>query len=124
MGRDSPSRESVDLTRFPVTEDASDSAALFIAMPRGDVCWVRLNSFHPAFALLAELVPRSRGFVPVAELQEQVERLRLAVHLLIAGWIEYEHNISGACRRRVEDAREDWGREVRNLLCDPEMCGW
>jgi hypothetical protein len=107
---------SPDLNRFTFSEEHIDSAVVFAARAQVNQVSVCLNRSHPAFSFLSDLAsgPDSEK-LDRQELWVRYRQLHAGARLMIAAWIEHEHQLSGPRRRRAEEAREDWGRTMRRL---------
>lgn len=92
-----------------------DSAAFFEVKETGAEICVVLNSSHPAYKAIEQaltVTERTRdGSKPL--LREDAG----AVALLLRAWSDVERRSpDGERKRRLQEAREDWGRIARDLL--------
>lgn len=109
-----------------------DVPSFFSVRPQGGVILITLNTSHPAYGHLLEVLEDlENSDLEVSDLSEteaknQVEFLsgRLVnawrgLKLLMAAWARYEdEQPDGPRRLRVQDSRTEWGRVARDFLMD------
>lgn len=88
------------------TSSELDGAAAFSVKLQGGGLWIVLNKLHPIYPLLA----------PLADTDPQDNRELDAVALLLRAWAHTEIIRGGAAERCAVEAREHWGRMLRDLL--------
>lgn len=102
-----------------VFADASlESSAFFSVKPKGGAIIITLNTNHPAYQHLIEVL-ESEGEeeMEVEELRDRLVNAWRGLKLLLEAWARYEdEQPSGPLRHRVQDARSDWGRVARQFL--------
>lgn len=108
--------------KFRVSSGPLDSSALFTTVEMsGDQIEILLNSAHPAFPLLSHAIAEdSVHGLEWTDARVRLSQLQEAMVLLLRGWAQYERELGGIRRTRAEEAREDWGRVVRRLLCSDD----
>ena len=107
-----------DGIKYVFNESEVETSAFFSVRPRGGAVIITLNTAHPAFRHLIELLdtPNPENLTP----EELVARLNNAwrgLKLLLEAWARYEdEQPEGPRRNQVQDARGDWGRVARQFL--------
>ena len=107
-----------DGIKFVFNESDLETSAFFSVRPRGGALIVTLNTTHPAYDHLIEILdtPNLENQSP----EELVARLNNAwkgLKLLLEAWARYEdEQPEGPRRNQVQDARNDWGRVARQFL--------
>lgn len=102
-----------------VFADASlESSAFFSVKPKGGAIIITLNTNHPAYKHLIEVL-QSEGEeeMEVEELRGRLVNAWRGLKLLLEAWARYEDEQPlGSLRHKVQDARSDWGRVARQFL--------
>ncbi len=104
--------------KYIFTHGEIETPAFFSVRTRGGALIITLNTSHPAYKHLMEILDDS----DIEELTEEVLRSRLTnawrgLRLLLEAWARYEdEQIDGPPRQRVQDSRSDWGRVARQFL--------
>ena len=107
-----------DGIKFVFNESDMETSAFFSVRPRGGALIVTLNTSHPAFDHLIELLdtPDPEGLPP----EDLVARLNNAwkgLKLLLEAWARYEdEQPEGPRRSQAQDTRNDWGRVARQFM--------
>lgn len=100
----------------------SGSPAFFDVQSRGGSVIVALNTTHPAYKHLVEVLQKEVTTASVEELQERLALARDGLELLLFAWARYEdEQPDGPRRTRAQEARYDWGRVAREFLEDEEL---
>jgi hypothetical protein len=107
--------------KYLFVEAPADSPAFFSVQPKGGAIIITLNTNHPAYPRLVDVLEGGVEQEPDKESQEDVvERLNRALNglkLLLMAWARYEDELpDGPMRQRAQDARLDWGRIARQFL--------
>ncbi len=94
-----------------------DTPAFFSVKPSGGALLITLNTKHPAYKHLMEILDD----IDLEGLTEEVLRSRLTnawrgLRLLLEAWARYEDEQDGSARERIQDSRNDWGRVARQFL--------
>lgn len=94
-----------------------ETQAFFTVKLRGGAIVVTLNTNHPAYNHLVEVLEQAEPTGDVAKLQERLERAADGLKLLLSAWARYEdEQPDGRPRSQAADARTDWGRMARRFL--------
>ncbi len=102
--------------KYTFAHAASSSAAFFDVKSRGGAIIVTLNTSHPAYEHLIEVLEEELEEADVETLKSRLIRARDGLKLLLTAWARYEDEQSDKQRSRVQDARWDWGRMARDFL--------
>jgi hypothetical protein len=110
-----------DSLKYVFVEAATDSPAFFSVQPKGGAIIITLNTTHPAYPRLVDVLESAVEEVPAnSSAEEVVQRLNRALDglkLLLMAWARYEdEQPDGPMRQRAQDARIDWGRIARRFL--------
>ena len=101
--------------------DLSGSPAFFDVQSRGGKILITLNTRHPAYDRLIEVLEDDVEGVDVEELRRRLIRAGQGLDLLLSAWARYEdEQRDGPLKRQVQDARWDWGRMARDFLEDED----
>jgi hypothetical protein len=103
--------------KFEFVEARLDSSAAFFSVElRGGVLFVKLNTTHPAYAHLIEVLDASAAEASEADLRDRLTRARDGLKLLLMAWARYEDETEGRQRERLQDIRNQWGRMARDFM--------
>lgn len=99
--------------KFQFAESPTDSPAFFSVMPRGGVIILTLNTRHPVYDHLIEVLER----VDHGSTEDRLQNAREGLKLLLEAWARYEdEQPEGTRRDAAMDARTDWGRVARHFF--------
>ena len=107
-----------DGIKFLFIEGSLETSAFFSVRPKGGALIIVLNTAHPAYKHLIELLdaPNPENL----SLDELVARLTNAwqgLKLLLEAWARFEDELpEGPRREQAQDVRSDWGRVARLFL--------
>lgn len=98
------------------------SAAFFQVKNRGTGSIIlTLNTGHPVYDSLIEVLEESTAGVPVEDLRARLGNARDGLKTLLIAWARYEDELpEGARRQAAQNARDDWGRVARVFLTDDD----
>ncbi|MGJ7533159.1 MULTISPECIES: hypothetical protein [unclassified Variovorax] len=110
-----------DSLKYVFVEAATDSPAFFSVQPKGGAIIITLNTTHPAYPRLVDVLESGIDEDAAQATPEQtIARLNRALNglkLLLMAWARYEdEQPDGPIRARAQDARIDWGRIARRFL--------
>ena len=93
----------------------------FSVSSRGGVLTVLLNSNHPAYEYLIEVLEldeenRDGSDNDVEDLRSRLRKARKGLDLLLMAWARYEDELPSRQREWAQDARTDWGRIARDFM--------
>lgn len=94
-----------------------ESPAFFTVKSRGGKILISLNSNHPAYHKLVEVLEESTSDSDEAELKQRLNNASEGLKLLLMAWARYEdEQPDGKLKSNVQDARQDWGRIAKQFL--------
>ena len=107
-----------DGIKFLFNESSLETSAFFSVRPRGGALIITLNTAHPAYMHLIELLDTSDPEnLSSEELLARLTNAWKGLKLLLEAWARYEdEQPEGPRRERAQDARSDWGRVARHFL--------
>ncbi len=94
------------------------NAAFFQVKNRGTGSIVlALNTGHPVYDSLIEVLEESTAGVSPEELRRRLGKARDGLKTLLIAWARYEDELpEGARRQAAQNTRDDWGRVARDFL--------
>jgi Histidine kinase-, DNA gyrase B-, and HSP90-like ATPase len=105
-----------DSLKYVFAEASLDTWAFFSVQPRGGAIIVTLNTRHPAYSRLVDVLERNRSEQSIETLQERLNNALDGLKLLLMAWARYEDEQVAVKREHAQDARVDWGRIARRFL--------
>lgn len=100
--------------KYLFAEAPFESDAFFIVSPRGGTINIILNTRHPAFENLVEVLEKNPN---VSVYEERLNKAAEGLKLLLMAWARYEDELpDGPMKEHAQDARKDWGRIARIFL--------
>ncbi len=107
-----------DGIKFVFNESDLETSAFFSVRPRGGALIITLNTSHPAYDHLIELLDAPDfDNQPPEDLVARLNNAWKGLKLLLEAWARYEdEQPEGPRRNQVQDARSDWGRVARQFL--------
>jgi hypothetical protein len=97
-----------------------ETAAFFSVKPKAGVLIVTLNTAHPAYDKLVDILEEDVEGVDAASLRERLTNALDGLKVLLTAWARYEDELEGVRRQNAQDARNDWGRIARGFLASEE----
>jgi hypothetical protein len=105
-----------DSLKYVFAEASIDSPAFFSVQPRGGALIITLNTRHPAYSRLVDVLERDKKDQSTQSLEERLNNALNGLKLLLMAWARYEDEQDSARREDAQDARVDWGRIARRFL--------
>lgn len=105
-----------DSLKYVFAEASLDSPAFFSVQPRGGALIVTLNTRHPAYSRLVDVLERNQADQSAEVLKERLNNALQGLKLLLMAWARYEDEQDTSRREAAQDARVDWGRIARRFL--------
>ena len=102
--------------KYQFVEAALESPAFFTVEPRSGTVLVKLNTNHPAYDNLVEVLEAETEEADVDELRERLQNAREGLRLLLLAWARYEDELPDVRRDTAQEARYDWGRVAKQFL--------
>ena len=105
-----------DSLKYVFAEASIDSPAFFSVQPRGGALIITLNTRHPAYSRLVDVLERDKKDQSTQSLEERLNNALNGLKLLLMAWARYEDEQDTVRREGAQDARVDWGRIARRFL--------
>ena len=107
-----------DGLKYVFAEADLESSAFFSVKQKGGSIIISLNTNHPAFGSLVEVLEKGAGDDDdVASLRERLVTAAGGLKLLLMAWARYEDEQPDGPRRiQAQETRQDWGRLARQFL--------
>jgi hypothetical protein len=105
-----------DSLKYLFAEASLDSSAFFSVQPRGGALIVTLNTRHPAYSRLVDVLEKDQSDQSIETLKERLNNALEGLKLLLMAWARYEDEQDTAGREAAQDTRVDWGRIARRFL--------
>jgi hypothetical protein len=117
QAKDLSARTINDGLKYTFAEADLETAAFFSIKPRGGAIIVTLNTNHPAYNKLVEVMEKDMDNVDAETLRYRLSNSLEGLKLLLMAWARYEDEQPfGPRRDRVQETRHDWGRIAREFL--------
>ncbi len=91
-------------------QSAQSSAAFFDVESLPNVIQVALNTSHPVYSHLYDVMHPDVEDMTEEEVRERLRKAAAAFRVLVYSWARYEEEQNERDRRRVRDARVEWGK--------------
>lgn len=107
-----------DGLKYTFAEADLETPAFFSVKPRGGAIIVTLNTSHPAYDKLVEVMEKDVDNVDAEILRTRLSNSLEGLKLLLMAWARYEDEQpdGSKLRQAAQDARVDWGRIARQFL--------
>jgi hypothetical protein len=105
-----------DSLKYVFAEASIDSPAFFSVQPRGGALIITLNTRHPAYSRLVDVLESDKKDQSTQSLEERLNNALNGLKLLLMAWARYEDEQDSTGREGAQDARVDWGRIARRFL--------
>jgi len=102
--------------KYTFAHASSSSAAFFDVTSRGGAIIITLNTSHPAYEHLIEVLEDDFDEADLEALKLRLIRARDGLKLVLTAWARYEDEQPDKQRTRIQDSRWDWGRMARDFL--------
>lgn len=105
--------------KYLFAKTALEGDAFFTVRPRGGSINVLLNTRHPAFEHLVEVLDESVEGYNAKDLGGRLKQASEGMKLLLMAWARYEDELpDGPMKEKAQEARNDWGRVAKGFLRD------
>ena len=105
-----------DQRKFEFVHSEVETEAFFTVRSKGGAILIQLNTTHPAYDHLVELLEQDPDESDVEALRSRMRKSHRGLKLLIEAWARYEDELPEAQKDRARQARSDWGRVARQFL--------
>lgn len=93
-----------------------ESDAFFTVRPSGGAITIGLNTRHPAYKNLVELLDEDTDNCDINNLKERLAKASEGLRLLLMAWARYEDELIGDTKEKAQETRSDWGRIAKYFL--------
>ena len=94
--------------------------AFFSVKPKGGALMITLNTSHPAYDKLVDVLEENVEGVEASELRDRLTKALGGLKLLLTAWARYEdEQLDPKKRMAAQDTRSDWGLIARKFLESP-----
>ena len=101
-------------------QTAQHSPAFFDVESLPNVVQVALNTKHPVYRHLYDVLHADVGDMEEQDVRERLSRASAAFRVLFYAWARYEDEQTDRARRPVRDARLEWGKYAEEFFDDDE----
>jgi hypothetical protein len=103
--------------KYNFSEADLETSAFFSVRQKGGSILITLNTNHPAFTTLVEVLERDTTDDDDAELRRRLTNAADGLKLLLSAWARYEDEQPDGPRRiAAQETRADWGRLARQFM--------
>lgn len=94
-----------------------ESTAFFSVKSKGGKILISLNTSHPAYHKLVEVLEETTEGASQEDLQRRLSNASEGLKLLLMAWARYEdEQPDGKLKTNAQESRQDWGRIARQFL--------
>ncbi len=110
-----------DNLKYVFVDADLDNPAFFSVKPKGGAIVITLNTKHPAYENLVEILEDEVENVDPETLRSRLAKSRKGIKLLLAAWARYEdEQPEGKRQQNLQDSRVEWGKIARQFLENEE----
>jgi len=103
--------------KYIFAEADLENSAFFSVKQRGGAIIITLNTSHPAYPNLVEVLEKEEGNTDPEKLTDRLYNALDGLKLLLMAWARFEdEQPDGSRRMQAQDTRVDWGRMARQFL--------
>lgn len=102
--------------KYEYHDTALDTPAFFSVKSKGGAIIVTLNSNHPAYKNLVEILEEDVDKADIDTLRSRLINSLNGLKLLLMAWARHEDELDGKRKENAIDTRIDWGRVTRRFL--------
>ena len=115
--KDLAARTVSDGLKYVFVDSDLETPAFFSVRQKGGSIIITLNTSHPAYSSLVEVLESDPGEETADELRHRLNGAAEGLKLLLMAWARYEdEQPDGMRRERAQETRVDWGRLARQFL--------
>ena len=101
-------------------QSSQSTAAFFDVDPLPSVIQVALNTNHPVYSHLFDVMHPDVDGLTEVEIRDRLAEVAAAFRVLIYAWARYEDEQTDRARRQVRDARVEWGKYAEEFFDDDD----
>src|SRR6266508_3731037 len=108
--------------KYMFVEAPFEGRSFFTVTLKAGEIFIRLNTLHPAYKHLVEVLETEEVNASPDELRQRLENASRGLKLLLMAWARYEdEQITDKARGQLQDIRYEWGRVAGQFLEDREQ---
>jgi hypothetical protein len=110
-----------DNLKYAFQKSDLDSPAFFSVKSKGGAIIITLNTNHPAYSKLVEVLEDDVEEADIEKLRDRLRNAHQGLELLLMAWARHEdEQPEGKRQEQARDTRVDWGRIARLFLENEE----
>ena len=110
-----------DNLKYVFQKSDLDTSAFFSVQPKAGAILVTLNTNHPAYSKLVEVLEDDVEEADITKLRDRLRNAHQGLELLLMAWARHEdEQPEGKRQQQARDNRVDWGRIARSFLENEE----
>ena len=103
--------------KYSFVDAEFESSAFFSVKSKGGKIIISLNTNHPAYQKLVEVLDETTEGSTIEDLDQRLKNASEGLKLLLMAWARYEdEQPDGKLKTTVQESRQDWGRIARHFL--------
>jgi hypothetical protein len=103
--------------KYSFVDAEFESSAFFSVKSKGGKILISLNTSHPAYHKLVEVLEETTEGATQEELDRRLKNAAEGLKLLLMAWARYEDELpDGKLKTSAQDSRQDWGRIAKQFL--------
>ncbi|MGI6035981.1 MAG: ATP-binding protein [Limnochordia bacterium] len=102
--------------KYLFIERPVETDAFFTVRPRGGAINIVLNTRHPAYDNLVEVISNDTTDCGPEELSQRLSKASRGLKLLLMAWARFEDEVIAERKELAEEFRADWGRVAKYFL--------
>lgn len=103
--------------KYSFVDAEFESSAFFSVKSKGGKIIISLNTSHPAYHKLVEVLDETTEGSTQEDLDQRLKNASEGLKLLLMAWARYEdEQPDGKLKTSVQESRQDWGRIARQFL--------
>jgi hypothetical protein len=115
--RELAARTISDGLKYVFAESDLETSAFFSVRQKGGSIIITLNTNHPAYSSLVEVLEKDPARDTDEDLRERLNNASDGLKLLLMAWARHEdEQPDGPRREQAQEARADWGKLARQFL--------
>lgn len=105
--------------KYVFTHGDIQTPAFFTVRPKAGTIIITLNTQHPAYDKLMQVVDESMEELSKEELIEKLSSARDGLKLILEAWARYEDTLpDGQAKERAQETRNDWGKMAKRFMSE------
>jgi hypothetical protein len=102
--------------KYSFQKKAWDGSSFFTVSPRAGVIFVDINTDHPAYSELFQVLDTEEEELDSQAIREKLDKALYSIKLLLMAWARFEDEQPPDRRSQLQEIRQDWGIITRDFL--------